>query len=216
MEADAHLDGHAHTATFEGCTGQKVNLDIGFMAMNPATHPNFNRFLREVGIETKKIQVTYSVSRDQGIFEWANTSISSMIAQSWNILRLGMWRMIFDVLRFKEFALDVLQEEPNNGDDPASGQLKRSSTGPAQETIAEYLDRENYSQEFRDDYLFPLAAAMGIISPGRTSLDFPAVIWAPCMVDLQLYYRVTISTYKESKHLKGISNVLDELALTHS
>jgi predicted NAD/FAD-binding protein len=47
-----------------------------------------------------------------------------------------LYRMVFDVLRFNLFCLDILKEE--NTDDMS---------------IGEYLDREGYGDGFKEDYL---------------------------------------------------------------
>jgi predicted NAD/FAD-binding protein len=84
--------------------------------------------------------------------------------------------MIFDIIRFNEFALDLLQEEPESENDPVTGeQAKTKSKAPAQESIGEYLDRENYSQEFKDNYLIPMTAAVWSTTPDKCSLEFPAI-----------------------------------------
>jgi predicted NAD/FAD-binding protein len=52
--------------------------------------------------------------------------------------------MIFDILRFNLFALDILKEE-----------------GKDELSIGEYLDREGYGDGFKEDYL------LVSICPGR-------------------------------------------------
>ena len=47
-----------------------------------------------------------------------------------------MYRMIFDILRFNLFALDILNEEGTDG-----------------MSIGQYLDREGYGDGFKEDYL---------------------------------------------------------------
>jgi predicted NAD/FAD-binding protein len=79
--------------------------------------------------------------------------------------------MIFDVIRFNQFALDLLRlkqksEEYTNG---GGVYAKR------QETIGQYLQREGYSDAFRDDYLIPMTAALWSTSPDKCLLEFPAV-----------------------------------------
>ena len=58
-----------------------------------------------------------------------------------------LYRMIFDVLRFNLFALDILKEE---GTDDMS--------------IGEYLDREGYGDGFKEDYLlvYPFLSGLEI------------------------------------------------------
>ena len=101
--------------------------------------------------------MTFGVSRDQGAFEWAGTSLAAVFCQARNIVSPRMWRMIFDIVRFNQFALDVLMKDSDQG----------------LETIGEYLDRNGYSDAFRDDYLIPMTAAIWSTSPGKCIDDFP-------------------------------------------
>jgi predicted NAD/FAD-binding protein len=87
-----------------------------------------------------------------------------------------MWRMIFDIVRFNQFALDLLKNEDNsevytNG----NGAVNGHSASREEETIGQYLEREGYSDAFRDDYLIPMTAAVWSTSPDKCSLEFPAV-----------------------------------------
>jgi predicted NAD/FAD-binding protein len=124
--------------------------------------------------------MTFGVSRDQGLFEWAGTSIAAVFAQRRNLFSPRVWRMIFDIIRFNQFALDLLKDEEKsqvygNGNGSANGNGKGVHQGEKQETIGEYLDREGYSDAFRDDYLIPMTAAVWSTSPDKCSLEFPAV-----------------------------------------
>lgn len=102
--------------------------------------------------------MSFAVSRDQGLFEWSGSTLDSLFCQRGNLLSPSMWRMLFDVMRFNMFALDVLRAHD-----------------PTDETIGEYLDREGYSRAFRDNYLIPMTAAIWSTSPDKCNLDFPAV-----------------------------------------
>ena len=121
--------------------------------------------------------MTFGVSRDSGLFEWAGTSLSSVFAQRRNLLSPRMWLLLFDIIRFNQFALDLLADEDEGDEDPASvEELKENPKSPrSQESIGEYLDRNGYSQAFRDDYLLPMTAAVWSTSPDKCSLEFPAV-----------------------------------------
>jgi predicted NAD/FAD-binding protein len=122
--------------------------------------------------------MTFGVSRDHGLFEWAGTSIAAVFAQRRNLFSPRMWRMIFDIIRFNQFALDLLKVEERS-EVYKSGNTNGNGKGvhqvEEQETIGEYLDRENYSDAFRDDYLIPMTAAVWSTSPDKCSLEFPAV-----------------------------------------
>lgn len=124
--------------------------------------------------------MTFGVSRDQGLFEWAGTSLSAVFAQRSNLLRPRMWRMIFDIIRFNQYALDLLSEKEESEEDPSGAngteaEFHHSHKSRHQESIGEYLDRERYSEGFRDDYLIPMTAAVWSTSPDKCTLEFPAV-----------------------------------------
>lgn len=106
------------------------------------------------------------VSRDHGLFEWGGTNLASVFCQAKNLLSLRMWRMLFDIVRFNQFALDVLINA--DGKDPVSGQDDT-------ETIGAYLDRHGYSHAFRDGYLIPITAAVWSTSPSKCIHEFPTL-----------------------------------------
>jgi len=169
-EADSRLGGHTNTVEF--VKGKyKTMVDTGFIVMNTATYPNFRNFLEKIGVPTARTEMTFAVSRDHGLFEWAGTDLGGVFAQKSNIFSPRMWRMIFDIMRFNQFALDVLREDGLENANGSSGKPKVH----AEETIGEYLEREGYSDIFRDDYLIPMTAAVWSTSPDKCSLEFPAV-----------------------------------------
>jgi len=133
-------------------------------------------------------EMTFGVSRDHGLFEWAGTSLGAVFAQKKNIFSLRMWRMIFDIMRFNQFALDLLQDEeksevsingtngkPEDFDECSQTNGNSYHFLEPQQSIGDYLEQEGYSDAFRDDYLIPMTAAVWSTSPDKCSLDFPAV-----------------------------------------
>lgn len=87
--------------------------------------------------------------------------------------------MIFDIIRFNQFALDLLAEDDAvrssrhvriNGHAHSNGIPTK-----AEESIGRYLEREGYSDAFRDDYLIPMTAAVWSTKPDSCALEFPAV-----------------------------------------
>lgn len=138
---------------------------------------NFIAFLKQVGISTVPTEMTFGISRDQGLFEWAGTSLSAVFAQKCNIFKLRMWQMIFDIIRFNQFALDLLQQEDESETDSVTEDegFDANREPLYRQSIGEYLDQENYSEAFRDDYLIPMTAAVWSTRPDKASLEFPAV-----------------------------------------
>lgn len=173
FESGSRLGGHTNTVKWRNGK-YETNVDTGFIVLNTATYPNFINFLKRAKVETVKTDMTFGVTRDHGLFEWAGTSLDALFAQRRNIVSPRFWRMIFDIIRFNQFALDLLITDDVGIDDAAAmdGFTKASRR---EETIGDYLDREGYSDAFRDDYLIPMTAAVWSTSPDKCSLDFPAV-----------------------------------------
>lgn len=170
FEKSNDLGGHTNTQPFR--YGDKtIQVDTGFIVMNAATYPNFLAFLKQVGVDPVGTEMTFGVSRNHGEFEWSGEG-KGIFAQRRNLFRPQHWRLIFDIIRFNQFALDLIADDPD-----AAGRLGASAEKKEQAaslTIGQYLDREGYSQAFRDDYLIPMTAAVWSTSPDKASLEFPA------------------------------------------
>ena len=99
----------------------RPSLTISQIVLNPPTYPNFLWFLdlrkraRARAVEVIETEMTFGVSRDSGAFEWAGDGLRSLFCQPQSVFDLGMWRMLFDILRFYACAVRVLTEDD---DDP--------------------------------------------------------------------------------------------------
>ncbi|THU86832.1 FAD/NAD(P)-binding domain-containing protein [Dendrothele bispora CBS 962.96] len=168
-EADDRPGGHANTATFHPDKSSKksVDVDTGFIVFNPSTYPNFLRFLRmHPDIPIAPTDMTFSVSRDGGAFEWKGDTLFTVFCQARRVLDPGMWRMLYDILRFNACARRlIIQWKARKSDkDRHDGE---------EMAIGEYLGREGYSQEFIENYLVPMTAAIWSTPPTKTALSFP-------------------------------------------
>jgi len=186
-EAADRLGGHTNAVEYRHGK-YKTKVDTGFIVLNSATSrmsagssyvsrtngvlANSIAFLKTLGVRTAPTEMTFSVSRDSGSFEWSSTSLSSIFAQRRNALSPTFWRIIFDIIRFNQFALDILKRGQDSEEDaPENGVHSAERQG----TIGQYLYREGYSDAFRDDYLIPVMAAVWSTSPDKCILEFPAV-----------------------------------------
>jgi len=88
------------------------------------------------GIRILPTQMTFSVSRDNGAFEWAGKNPLTVFCQPWRIFDPSMWRMLYDIVRFNACSLQLLKRP-----------TKRSPN------IGRYLKEEGYSDAFKDNYL---------------------------------------------------------------
>jgi hypothetical protein len=90
-------------------------------------------------LEICSTEMTLSVSRDNGRFEWSGKNAFTFFCQPSRLLDRNHWRLLYDVFRFNACARKLII-----GQDPS--QLQKLSIG-------EYLIREGYSDVFRDNYL---------------------------------------------------------------
>jgi predicted NAD/FAD-binding protein len=159
FESASRLGGHTNTVDWTW-RDETVPVDTGFIVLNSFTYPNFIQFLKQLKIDTLDTDMSFSVTRDEGAFEWCGSNLKTLFAQQSNFFRPSFWRMLFDILRFNTFALDLL-------DDPNSDINYM--------TMGTYIDQEGYSEAFKNDYLLPMTACVWSTGPEKCALDFPVV-----------------------------------------
>ncbi len=152
-EAGPYVGGHTNTVDIQEGS-RKLAVDTGFIVFNDRTYPNFIRLLDELGQDSQPSEMSFSVQADNGGLEYCGTSLNAMFAQRRNLLRPRFYRMISDILRFNRTTL------------PSVDHLDDS------ETLGRYLFENNYSREFIDHYLVPMAAAIWSAEP-LSVLDMP-------------------------------------------
>lgn len=87
-------------------------------------------------------EMTFSVSRDRGAFEWAGKNPFTIFCQLSNLLDLGMWRMVWDILRFNAQATAAVTAAPGSPGDTLGTQ-----------SLGEYVKGQGYSDAFIDNYI---------------------------------------------------------------
>lgn len=148
-EADHRIGGHSHTCEVAG-----TPVDTGFIVYNEQTYPNLTALLRHLNVPTRAAKMSFGVSLDHGRVEYSGSGLRGLLAQKRNLLRPRFWSMGRDLLRFYREA-------------PADNTV---SDG---ESLHDYLDRRGYGAAFRDDHLYPMAAAIWS-TPSLGIRDYPA------------------------------------------
>ena len=157
FEKNNRLGGHTHTHLIEDPgTGKTIPVDTGFIVHNDRTYPNLVWLFAELGIETQPSDMSFGVSCHETGFEYSSRGINGFFAQRSNFFRPAHYRFFGELLRFNRKAAKLLE-------DPANINL----------TLGEYLERERFSREFTDKYLYPMSAAVWSTSPAQMR-DFPA------------------------------------------
>ncbi|WP_447397348.1 hypothetical protein, partial [Staphylococcus aureus] len=85
--------------------------------------------------------MSFAVSLDNGGFEYSGGNGFGLLAQKRNALKPRFWSMLADLLRFYRNA-------------------PRDLHSMADMSLDDYLTRNRYGAAFRDDHLYPMAAAI--------------------------------------------------------
>lgn len=155
FEAGDHAGGHSHTVTVEE-DGRTVPIDTGFMVFNHVTYPNLVRLFQTLDVPTKPTDMSFSVRHSARRIEYSGTSLNHLFAQRRNLLRPSFYGMLARISRFNREALAAL-------DDPAVRDL----------TLAEYVRRGAYGDDFLHLYLIPMSSAVWSTPPAEM-MNFPA------------------------------------------
>jgi predicted NAD/FAD-binding protein len=155
-ECEGRAGGHTHTVDVT-IGGVSAPVDTGFLVYNERTYPNLIALFAELGIEPAATDMSFAASIGPHRLEWCGSNLAAVFAQPANLFRPGFWRMLRDILRFNREATALALED-------ASGRLD--------EPLERYLKRARYSDDFRDGYLLPMAAAIWSC-PTTTMMKFP-------------------------------------------
>lgn len=137
FEADRRIGGHCHTID----TGH-ARVDTGFIVYNESTYPNLTALFSHIDAPTKASNMSFAVSMDGGALEYSGASLAGLFAQRRNLTSPRFWSMLRDLVRFYR-------------DAPAGVR----GIGPAA-SLDDYLDSAGFGRAFREDHLYPMAAAI--------------------------------------------------------
>jgi len=155
FERETRLGGHTHTVTVESSAGP-LAVDTGFIVHNDLTYPNLIRLLSELGIPRVDSDMSFAVSCRKTGYEYSSRGLQGFFAQKRNLLSPRPWKLFADIRRFNREAPQVLER----------ADLEHLRLG-------EFLDIGEYSQEFRELYLLPMASAVWSCAHHAAS-EFPA------------------------------------------
>lgn len=129
---------------------------VSQIVITPSTYPNFSRFLElqaSAGVQLVPTEMTLSVTRDNGLFEWAGDSLRTIFCQTRRILDPDMYRLLYDIFRFNVSARALVytwRDQANDSEDDSVGDL----------SIGQYFTREGYSDSFANNYFIVSARTL--------------------------------------------------------
>ena len=148
FEANDYIGGHTNTVDVE-VQGQRYAVDTGFIVFNDWTYPHFIDLLDQLDVASQPTLMSFSVRCERTGLEYNGENLNTLFAQRRNLFRPSFHRMIRDILRFNREAPALLDS-------------------PRAVTLNVYLREQNYSQEFIDHYILPMAAAIWSAEPAVT------------------------------------------------
>ncbi len=143
FEQNPTIGGHTHTVTIPDGPDAGTPVDTGFIVLNDRTYPLLNRFLGELGVQTRPSDMSFSYFDETSHFQYASRNFNSLFAQRRNLVDPGHWGMLAEILLFNRIVLDRLQK----GLSPTL-------------TLGEFLGRLRFSDRFKKQYLYPMVAAI--------------------------------------------------------
>lgn len=153
-EARERIGGHSHTMTLD-YDGQPIDVDVGFIVYNALNYPNLISLFDALGVETIPSDMSFAVSDPKG-WEWAS-SARGIFSQKKNLFSPRFHRFWRTILKFNDTAREEL----------AAGVIEDVSLG-------DWLDAHHYDQDFRDNYILPMGAAIWS-TPESEILNYPAL-----------------------------------------
>lgn len=156
FEQNNYVGGHTNTVYVdEGNT--KVPVDTGFIVFNDITYPNLCRLFKELEVEVKSTDMSFSVQHLPSGLEYAGSSLSHLFAQKKNYFSIRHIRFILEINRFNKECIEILDNPIYNA-----------------YSILDFCREKKYSEDFMYKYLAPMSSALWS-TPTDTTLRFPAV-----------------------------------------
>lgn len=130
-----------HTNTVDVREGDKtVAIDTGFIVFNYKTYPNLTKLFRELNVEVKPTNMSFSVQDRQTGLVYSSLHL---LAQPLNVFRPSYVKLLFEINRFYKEAREVLSNDQY-----------------ASQSMWDYVKEKKYSENFLYQYLVPMSSAL--------------------------------------------------------
>ncbi len=156
FEKNDYLGGHTNTIKIPRGPDEGLLIDTGFIVLNDATYPLFEKFLQQLGVQTRDSEMSFGFQCHETGQVYAGTSLNGLFAKRTNLFNYKFYRFLYEITQFNKEALKDL----NSGEFPKI-------------TLGKYLSQKNCSVSLIEQYLFPMAAAIWS-TPSVQISDFPA------------------------------------------
>jgi len=155
IEKAARPGGHSNTVIVDE-DGSPVAIDTGFIVFNHETYPNLVQLFKELGVEIKPSEMSFSVRHIPMGIEYNGMGLNKVFAQRANLLKPRFYHLLLQIMTFFRVAKASLN-------DPILADL----------SVAEFAQRHGLGSDFLNLYLVPMSSAVWSTEPEKM-LTFPA------------------------------------------
>ena len=153
-EANDYIGGHTNTIDVS-TGGISYPVDTGFIVFNEKTYPNFIKLMRSLAVAWQPSNMSFSVQCDQTGLVFSPSTLNALFVQRKNIFRPSFYRMLWDALRFRREASELIRSDDYSI------------------TLESYLKQKNYSHTFIEHFIIPMGEAIWSADPVQFR-KFPA------------------------------------------
>lgn len=144
FEAGSYIGGHTNTIDVDTPDGP-LAVDTGFIVFNDRTYPNFIQLIDRLGVASQDAIMSFSVKCERTGLEYRGADLDGLFAQRRNLLNPKFYRLLYDLLKFFKLGEAMLQAD---------------SDADETETVESFLQRNNFSKQFVEQYFLPMGAAI--------------------------------------------------------
>ncbi len=155
LEQSDYLGGHTHTIVVPDGPDAGTPIDTGFIVFNEATYPHFIRFLEELGVASRRTEMSFGFQCARSGLVYAGNDLNGLFAQRSNLINPQFYRFLLEIGRFSRQALRDLD------------------TGQDLGTLEQWTRHHRFLPYMVEHYLNPMAAAIWSCPAGQVAA-FPA------------------------------------------
>ena len=155
LEQSDYLGGHTHTIAVPDGPDAGTPIDTGFIVFNEATYPHFIRFLEELGVPSRRTEMSFGFQCVQSGLIYAGNDLNGLFAQRSNLFNPRFFRFLLEIGRFSRQAILDLD------------------TGQDLGTLEQWTRQHKFLPFMVENYLKPMAAAIWSCPAGQVAA-FPA------------------------------------------
>ena len=143
FEKNNYLGGHTRTIRLPEGQDAGTPVDTGFIVMNERNYPLFTEVLRQLGVSTAASSMTFSFEDRADGYAYAGNGPRTLFPAPAHLVRPAHLALLRDMVRFARTGYRDL----------CSGFAEGA-------TLGDYLAARRFGRAFRDNYLFPMGAAI--------------------------------------------------------